>query len=151
MKPINKPAGGFPSLRKAATFLVFGVCIVLSGCRSSNKIWSAEALSPDGNMLASARTDARSGFGTGYIGTVVYLNWVKGSQPPMEILRLSDDYEMPSEEISVDMKWLTPTHLELTYKGHRTLVLQASKCEGVDISVRDLSTSTANSSPSGKR
>ena len=145
---INKPAtGGFPSLRKAAWFLVFGVCIVVSGCKSSGKIWSAEAGSPDGKMLASARADARSGFGTGYIGTVVYLNWTKGSQPPMEILRLSDDYEMPTEEISVEMKWLTPTHLELTYSGHRALVLQAAKCEGVDISVRDLSKSTTNSSP----
>jgi hypothetical protein len=145
---INKPAAGsFPLFRKAASFLIFGICIVVSGCKSSEKIWSAEARSPDGNMLASARTDARSGFGTGYIGTVVYLNWTKGSQPPMAILRLSDDFEIPSEEISVEMKWLTPTHLELTYRGHRTLVLQAAKCEGVDISVRDLSTSTTNSSP----
>jgi hypothetical protein len=72
-------------------------------------------------MVASGRTVARSGFGTGYIGTVVYLNRTKGSQPPMEILRLSDDYETPSDEISVEMKWLTPTHLGLTYKGHRTL------------------------------
>ena len=146
---INKPAGGIPSLRKAATFLIFGVCIVVSGCKSSEKIWSAEARSPDGNMLASARTDARSGFGTGAIWTVVYLNR-KRSQPPMEILRLSGEYEMPSDEISVEMKWLTPTHLELTYKGHRTLVLQAAKCEGVDISVRDLSTSTTNSSPQAR-
>jgi hypothetical protein len=148
---INKPAAAdFPLLRKAATFLLF--CVVLSGCscKSSEKIWSAEARSPDGKMLASARTDARSGFGTGYIGTVVHLNWTKGSRPPMEILRLSDDYEMPSEEISVEMKWLTPTHLELTYKGHRTLILQAAKCEGVDISVRDLSTSTTNSSTQAK-
>jgi hypothetical protein len=65
----------------------------------------------------------------------------------MEILRLSDDYETPSDEISVDMKWVTPAHLELTYKGHRMLVLQAAKCFGVDISVRDLSTSTTTTSP----
>jgi hypothetical protein len=143
-------AGSFPSLRKTVSFLVFGICIVISGCKSSEKIWSAEAGSPDGKMLASARTDARSGFGTGYVGTVVHLNWTKGSQPPMEILRLSDDYEMPIEEISVEMKWLTPTHLELTYKGHRTLILQAAKCEGVDISVRNLSTSTTNSSTQAK-
>jgi hypothetical protein len=62
----------------------------------------------------------------------------------MEILQLSDDYETPSDEISVEMKWLTPTHLELTYKGHRTLDFQAVKCFGVDISVRDLSGGTAS-------
>ncbi len=145
--PSKLAAGSSPSFRRAASFLIFGICIAVSGCKSSRKIWSAEARSPDGNMLASARTDARSGFGTGYIGTVVYLNRINGSQPPMEILRLSDDYEMPSEEISVEMNWLTSTHLQLTYKGHRTLVLQAVKCEGVDISVRDFSTSMTNSSP----
>jgi hypothetical protein len=142
---INRPpAGVFPSLCKAASFLVVGVCIVVSGCKGSEKVWSAEARSPDGNMLASARTIAQSGFGTGYIGTVVYLNRIKGSQPPMEILQLSDDYETPSDEISVEMKWLAPTHLELAYKGHRTLDFQAVKCVGVDISVRDLSSGTAS-------
>ncbi len=110
----------------------------------SETIWSAEARSPDGSRLASARTVANSGFGTGYIWTAVYLNWTKGSRSPIEILELSEDFEKPVDEISVDMKWLTATHLELTYKGHRTLNFQAVKCAGVDISVRDLSGETTN-------
>jgi hypothetical protein len=94
-------------------------------------------------MLASARTVAQSGFGTGYIGTIVYLNRTEGSQTKMEILGLSDESEAPGATI-VEMKWLTPTHLELTYKGHRTLEFQAVKCDGVDISVRDLSSATTS-------
>jgi hypothetical protein len=96
-------------------------------------------------MLASARTIANSGFGTGYIWTGVYLNGANSSQPPIEILELTDEVETPSDEISVEMNWLTPTHLELTYKGHRTLYFQAIKWAGVDISVRDLSNKTKTS------
>jgi hypothetical protein len=44
------------------------------------------------------------------------------------------------------MNWLTPTHLELTYKGRRTLDFEAVKCHGVDISVRELSGDAINSS-----
>ncbi len=97
-------------------------------------------------MLASARTIATSGFGTGYIWTAVYLNSAKGSPPPTAILRLTDTFEMPSDEISVEMKWITPTHLELAFKGHRTINFQIAKCNGVDISVRDLSGGTTKTS-----
>ncbi len=141
MVRIDQRATGFLSFRKAALFLVLSICIVVSGC-SSEKIWSAEAKSPDGSRVATGHTVARSGFGTGYIWTGVYLNWTSGSQPAKEILQLSDDYEMPYDEKSVEMKWLTPTHLELTYRGHRTLDFQAVKCFGIDISVRDLSSVT---------
>ncbi len=44
-----------------------------------------------------------------------------------------------SDGMRVGMNWLTPTHLELTYKGQRTIDFQAVKCAGVDVSVRDLS------------
>ena len=133
---------------KATLLITVAVCFLLSGCKGegSETIWSAEARSPDGSRVASARTVANSGFGTGYIWTAVYLNSTKGSQPPTAILQLSDTFERPSEEISVEMKWLTATHLELTYKGHRTLDFQAVKCFGVDISVRDLSSDATNPS-----
>jgi hypothetical protein len=93
-------------------------------------------------MVASARTIANSGFGTGYIWTTVYMNGAKSSAPPIEILELTDEFEKPDDEIRVDMEWLTPTHLELTFKGHRTLYFQAIKWADVDISLRDLSIRT---------
>jgi hypothetical protein len=122
----------------AISLIIIGVCVFVTGCTGSETIWSAEVRYPDGSMLASGCTIANSGFGTGYIWTAVYLNGAKSSQPPIEILELTDEVEKPSDEISVEMTWLTPTHLELTYKGHRTLYFQAIKWAGVDISVRDL-------------
>ena len=71
------------------------------------------------------------------------MNWTTGSQPPMLILAFSDGPPEPGS-MSVGMKWLTPTHLELTYKGHWTLDFQAVKCAGIDISVRDLSNETSS-------
>jgi hypothetical protein len=129
-----------------SSLLILGVCLLVSGCKSSEIIWSAEVRSPDGNMVARARTVARSGFGTGYIGTAVYLSSAKGSPPSTVILQLTDTFEKPSDEITVEMKWLTPTRLELAYKGHRTVDFQVAKCAGIDVSVRDLSSGTTNAS-----
>jgi hypothetical protein len=43
--------------------------------------------------------------------------------------------------MNVGMKWLTPTRLELTYKGRRPIDFQAVKCDGVEITVRDVAIS----------
>ena len=148
----NGAEGGLETLGMVGTLrccgaiarILMGVCVFLSGCSGSETIWSAESPSPDGGILASARTIANSGFGTGYIWTAVYLGGTKQKER-IEILELVDEFEMPSDEISVEMKWLSPTYLELTYKGHQTLYFQAIKWAGVDISVRDLSTKTDTS------
>jgi hypothetical protein len=70
----------------------------------------------------------------------VYLKRPDDSKPPVEILELANESAYPSGITSVDMAWLTPTHLEVTYKGHASLNFQAVKCAGIDISIRDLST-----------
>jgi hypothetical protein len=77
---------------------------------------------------------------------MVYLNWTAGSQPPVQILNLSYEHEVPRGITNVEMKWLTPTRLEVTYKGNPSIAFQAVKCGGVDISVRDLSGEPAGSS-----
>jgi hypothetical protein len=46
--------------------------------------------------------------------------------------------------INLRMKWLTPSHLEVTYSGHPDLYFQAVKVWGIDISVRDVSSETNN-------
>jgi len=94
-------------------------------------------------MIATARTVANSGFGTGGIWTAVYLNWTTGSQPPTKILELADGPKAPGDTV-VGMKWLTPTHLELTYKGNGSLGFQAVKWAGVEISVRELPSGISN-------
>jgi len=123
------------------------VCLPVLGCRGSQTIWSAEARSPDGKMIATARAFANGGFGiSGAPATFVYLNWAAGSQSPTEILILDDESDTP-DGTKVDMKWLTPTRLELTYRGTVQHVgFQAVKFAGVDISVRDTSSAMSGGS-----
>ena len=97
-------------------------------------------------MIAHARTIQPSGIGTGEIGTFVDLNWTSGSQSPTVVLAFSDGADQPGGDKSVGINWLSPTHLELTYKGQRTIDFEAVKCHGVDISNRNLSSGTTNAS-----
>ena len=54
--------------------VVVGACVLASGCKAP-PTWSAESRSPDGKLIATAKTFENSGFGTGGIWTGVYLNW----------------------------------------------------------------------------
>ncbi len=138
--------GRFGSIRKSTSLLIFGICILLSGCKNSEQTWSAEAKSPDGKFVATARTLAPGGWGTGSPPeTSVDLNWTTGSQGSAEILAFIPESDEP-DSMSVGMNWLTPMHLELTYKGHPTFDFQAVKCRGVDITVRNLPSVPVNSS-----
>jgi hypothetical protein len=73
--------------------------------------------------------------------TKVYLRWATGSPTYTSVLELADASDAPVDT-QVEMNWLTPTHLELTFKGNQTVVFQAIKWFGIDISVRDLSKTT---------
>lgn len=124
------------AILKANLFLAFVVYLFISGCKGgSETTWSAESRSPDGKMIATARTIVSSGFGTGGYSSTVELNWTYGSQRPTTILVFTDAPAEPENTSVVGMKWLTPTHLVLTYMGIRTIGFQAVKCDGVDISV----------------
>lgn len=136
---------GAASTHKRILLLILAVCISFSSCDGPKVNWSVESRSPDGKMIATARTIQTSGIGTGNPGTFVYLNWTKGSQSPTIILAFHDGPDEPGG-MNVGMNWLTPTHLELTYKGRRAFDFQAVRCDGVDISVRDLSNGTMSSS-----
>lgn len=135
--------GGLSSLLNLALFVTLACCALLSGCRSA-PVWSGEAKSPDGKTIATASTFQDAGFLSGEAQTTVYLNWQVGSQSKTLILAYSDG--PTAHDMGVDMKWLTPTHLELSYKGQRSLDFQAVKCNGIDITTRDLSTGTTTSS-----
>jgi len=114
--------------------------------RDAATILSEEAQSPDGLWLATARSQQSGGPGPAYGSTTVYLKWVKGSQPPRQVLEFSHQYS----RMNLTMQWVTPTHLVVTYgasarpDGHVSLNFQAVKCANVDISVRDLSSEAIN-------
>jgi hypothetical protein len=90
-------------------------------------------------MIATALASGANGFGNdGGIGTSVYLNWTTGSQPRTEILELGDATDARADT-EVEMKWISPMHLELTYAGNQIVGFQAVKWASVEISVRDVS------------
>ena len=128
---------------KAIALLSITVCVSLSGC-GPKTIWSAEARSPDGHWVASARTQY-SGPGNAGLYTTVELTRTSGQKSPMEILLLDYQAAYPSEA-DVKMIWLTPSHLELAYGVHATFDFQVVKCAGIDISARDSSSETINNS-----
>jgi hypothetical protein len=125
--------------------LLLTLAVLMSSCGSSQATWSAESRSPDGKVIAKARTVVRNQ-GLSIISgteTNVYLKWATGSRGDTSILELADASDDPVDT-QVEMNWLTPTHLELTVKGNQSIVFQAVKWVGIDISVRDLSKTAEN-------
>lgn len=132
-------------IRVVVAALIIGVCAGVAGCNATETTWTAQSRSPDGGTLASARTVARSGFGTAFIFTSVTLSTFPkpASETPTEVVRFSDEYETP-EKTRVAMRWLTSKHLEVTYGGPMTLTFQAVKSGDIAISVRDQSSDTTS-------
>ncbi len=120
--------------------LTFGACLLMSACGSSQTLWSAESRSPDGKVIANASTVV-TGKGLSIVSntiTDVYLKSAHGSRGKTLVLELADATDDPVNT-RVEMNWLTPTHLELTFKGNQSVTFQAVKWGGIEISVRDLS------------
>lgn len=124
-------------------FLLIGcVLLLFCGCKAA-PTWSAESRSPNGRMIATAEVFNNGGFASpGPSTTFVYLKGTTGSQKAMLIFAFS---EGPTDGMRVQMAWLSPTQLELTYEGQHTIDFQAVKYAGVDISVRN--STRANSAP----
>ena len=121
------------------TILLYA-CFSACGCKSTQTVWSTEVISPNGKYVATARTSANSGFGIdGIPATFVYLNWATGSQRPMEIMEFANESD-PSNVGKVEIKWLSPKHLEIAYsKAGHDIEFQAVRFDDVCISLRDTS------------
>lgn len=115
--------------------LTLSACALLSSCSNVATIWSTEVRSPDGRWLAKALTEHHSGPGNALLQTTVFLKHSKGPKEPIEVLLFTQD----AKSIDLKMNWLTPSHLEVTYKQPAVIDFQAIKCGGVDISVQDVS------------
>ena len=143
---------------KAISPVVIGVCLLASGCQDAPTIWMTEVRSPDGLWIASARTIQNGGFGSAHIDTIVYLKQSTVSNRPTEVLRFSClgpaprpyvlDNANAGGTIDLTMKWVTPSHLDVTYDRHPNLYFQVAKYGGIDISTRDLSSEPANGNDS---
>jgi hypothetical protein len=148
---------------KLFSLLTLAICVFVPGCRGRHSIvsdcraelsiestcgegrliWSAEAKSPDGLVLAKAcTTDSSGGFSIlDSTFTTVYLAQATGSSHvAQEVLSLADAADVDeTKNTRVEMNWITPTHLELTVKGNQTVTFEAVKWSDIDISTRDLS------------
>jgi len=137
----NHEKGNRPAIRTAICLASILLFALISGCKDVATIWSTESTSPDGRWVAAAHTDQYGGPGTAGIQSSVSLRQVKGRPDKIEILQLSQD----ATGVDLKLTWLTPTHLEITYKQPASVDFQAIKCGGIDISVRDLTASTGSS------
>ena len=121
--------------------VLLGLCIVEGGCQDVATTWSAEARSPDGRWLATARTQQWGGPGTAYDATTVSLKSLDTSRSPTQVLVFSHQYAT----IDLKMQWLDSTHLDVTYGpsqrpgDHVSIDLQIVKVSGIEISARELS------------
>jgi hypothetical protein len=122
--------------------LLLELSLLSAGCQDVAITWSAEAKSPDGQWLASARTQQWGGPGTAYDATTVYLKPIDDSQSATQVLVFSHQYPT----MKLKMVWLNPKHLDVTYgpsdrPGDRVnLDFHAEQHSGIEISVQDLST-----------
>jgi hypothetical protein len=99
---------------------------LLSACRASDKTWFLDLRSLDGKHIATGRSDVYGGFGTDAAQTTVALNWTSGSQSAISILVLPDAPQKPGDPSLLDMKWLSPAVLQLTYTGNQTPLFRRS-------------------------
>lgn len=144
-KANNRISFVYDKLQVLVVALLF---ILIAGCQDPAVTWSAEEKSPDGLWLVSAQSQQWGGPGTAYDATTVYLKWVKGRQPPVEILGFSHQYAT----MHLEMKWVTPKHLAVTYAptskpgDHVSVDFQAIKCADVTISVEEVPSKTFDAS-----
>jgi hypothetical protein len=128
---------------RSGAVLLLPLLLSTVSCRNTERTWSAEAKSPDGRYVVTAETLRPGGWGTGAPAqTTVDLNYTSGHQDSAEIFTFVGGPDEP-DGMNVGIKWLSPTQLELTYKGSPTIEFQAVKCRGVDISVREVDSRAA--------
>jgi hypothetical protein len=125
------------SVFRSGALVSLGFCLLTTSCKNTERTWSAQAKSPDGRYVVMAETLRPGGWGTGAPAqTTVDLNYTSGHQSSAEILTFVGGPEGP-EGMNIGINWLSPTQLELTYKGHPSIEFQAVKCRGVDIITRE--------------
>ena len=133
-------------VRSTRHLFIILVCLAVVACQDKATIWSAESVSPDGIWRAEAHTDQYGGPGTARVQTNVLLKRTNTTGASIEILEFENESATPPGITAVKMEWITPSHLEVSFGKQAHLYFQVVKSAGIDISVRDLSSSTTRSS-----
>ncbi len=113
------------------------ICLLaLTACQSATQtIWTAQSKSPDGAYIALAHTENTDGPGINAQYTVVELEQSFNGAKPVTILTLDEGSEAVK---NLRMNWTSPTHLAVSYQGNPTLLFEAVKAFGLDVSVQQL-------------
>jgi hypothetical protein len=131
--------------------LLLGACLFVYGCEGPATIWKEEVRSPDGAWTAIGLTEQQGGPGNAWCGTTVSLKRTNVSESPTDIVGITcgavgraytlDNIANAGGTIGLQMKWLDPSHLEVTYDKRLAgeLYFQVVKTSGIDIAVRDIS------------
>ncbi len=132
-------------------FLWATVPVVLIACKPTLDdltVWKTQLASPNGQWIASARTIQNGGFGSGDISTIVYLHRQGDGRSPEEIVDFDggavahsyvlDNVANRGGGINLEMRWLTPTHLVVTYQSNPTIYFQVVKLRDVEITTQHL-------------
>ena len=113
--------------------LATALSFLLGGCESPTRtIWSAQSKSPDGKWLALAHTENTAGPGINAQYTIVELKQNFAKAKPIQILTFDEDQNGVK---IVSMSWENPSHLRITYQGDATLLFEAVKAFGEDITI----------------
>lgn len=126
-----------------------GAFLLCTSC-SIPVVWKAELPSPDGQWIASAQTFQNGGFGSAYIYTAVYVKQARVREDATQVLGFSCDGPIPHPytldnkanvggSIDLTMKWLSASHLDVTYNGHAQITFQAVRFANIQITLEDLS------------
>ena len=108
---------------------------LLVGCyEDKGEMPIKEVQSPDNHYTASVFTHINAGFGTGFVWTQVTLKQ-KGESKGLDILGFSNNATYRDGVTPLDIRWETPHHLKVSYKGNPTIDFQSIKCAGVEITL----------------
>lgn len=126
----------------AASLALF-ICGVSLSCHQDvpTTTWSSEAKSPDGAWTAIAISQHGGAYGGDYDITRVDLKRRQGTEPPVQVLRFSQNY--PTMYLTLD--WVSPTHLAVKYGSHASLDLWVKEHSGVKVMAEDISAEIPNS------
>ena len=130
--------------RRGLLLVAFVICMLETGCNDSAITWSAETGSPNGQWLATARSQQWGGPGTADDATTVFVKRINTQEPAKEVLVFSHQYAT----MNLKMQWVGPSHLHVAYGpsakpgDHVKLDFQVVKFGDIEISVENLASSS---------
>lgn len=134
-------------VRLAASLFAFAVASLLVGCRYDPTVWKEDYRAPDGAWIARVRTDQWGGFGSAYVATTVSLVRVDGTYNKGEAFdilsypgggMIPKTYVLSADNADRDLqlRWLTPTHLEVTHLSSVEPNLEVIRFGNVDVTFK---------------